>query len=222
MIGWIHATRRFLAKMWRDLASISYDKSGKITKRPNGKHRIRQVIKAPHCLTTEIWAGRNSALHEAGRGMRPMSLIDANIVRHHQAPERLLQDNSFYCEQPLHRLLSSSASSKCRWSLRVKRSNEKKANCERAQPRITKFFPTANRRQTHPIHHNGRPPDTTTPTTDSTLTPRSTTGVQRLMTYFLYKRASNKSIPAHHIQVPRHHLLCKTDGQGRVPFFFLL
>ena len=34
MIGWIHATRGFLAKTWKDLASLSYDKSGKITNAP--------------------------------------------------------------------------------------------------------------------------------------------------------------------------------------------
>ena len=197
MIGWIHATRGFLAKTWGELASMSYDKSGKITKRPDGTHRIRQVIKALHCLTTEIWAGRNLALHEADREMGPMSMIDVEIVRHHRAPERLLQDDSFYCEQPLHRILSCSASIKRRWLLRVKRSCEKKSNLERAQTRITSFFHKANRHQTHPIHHNGRPPDIPTTTNERTLPPRSTT-VQRLMTYFLHERASNKPSSAPH------------------------
>jgi hypothetical protein len=34
MIGWIHATKGFLAKTWTEVASLSYDASGRLICRP--------------------------------------------------------------------------------------------------------------------------------------------------------------------------------------------
>ena len=198
MIGWIHATRGLLAKKWMELASMSYDKLGTITKCNDGNTRLRQVIKALHSLTTEIWVGRNSALHESGREVGPLSLIDAEIVRYHREPERLLTDDSHYCEQSLNRILASSASIKRRWLHRVKRSCERKAKFDRDQPRITKYFNKDDRQQKHYQHHKGRPPEATIQ--QSAQSNSRTTTVQRLIAYFLHERASNT--PNHSTSYP--------------------
>ena len=117
-------------------------------------------------------------------------LIDAEIVRYHREPERMLTDDSHYCEQSLNRILASSASIKRRWLHRVKRSCERKAQYDRDQPRITKFFGKDDRQQKHYQHHKGRPPEATLQQSDHRSKSRTTT-VQRLMTYFLHERASN-------------------------------
>ena len=201
MIGWIHVTRGFLAKTWTDVATMSYDVTGNITRRQDGKHKIRQVLKALHTLTTELWAGRNMALHHAGAStVGPLSLIDAEIVKYHREPDLLLTDDRFYCEQSLQRLLASGASVKRRWIHRVKRSREKRQKYDKDQPRITKYFRTHSRtEQTQSIHHKGRPPDEQI-STATKASSRSTT-VQRLMTFFLHERASNPT-PQHSRQSP--------------------
>ena len=109
MIGWIHVSRGFLAKKWMAVATTSYDASGKTTTRPDGNIKLSQVIKALYRLTVEIWAGRNSALHNPDRTTGPLTLIDAEIVRYHREPQSLLNDDRFYCDQSLNRLLTSSA-----------------------------------------------------------------------------------------------------------------
>jgi hypothetical protein len=192
MIGWIHATKGLLAKTWLEVASLSYDVSGKLSKRPDGIHRIRQVVKALHHLTTEIWAGRNTALHASDQPTGPLSILEAEIVRYHREPELLLKDDSFYCEQSLHRLLSSGAATKRRWLHRVKRSRDKKAKIEKDQPRITKYFQAHSTKTPHQHHHNGRPPEGRQPGEHKSFS-RSTT-VQRLMTFFLQERAPNPTI----------------------------
>ena len=184
-IGLLQATRGFLAKTWMAVASTSFDASN-IYSRSDGAIRIRQVLKALHHLTTALWIGRNSALHTSDQGIR-LSMINTEIARYHSEPELLLSDDRFYCEQSLHRLLSSSPSIKRRWLHRVKRSREKKETMHKNQPRMTKFF---RKRQTHQ-HHNGRPPDGTPLIKNDTTRSRTTT-VQRLMTMFLHERASNQ------------------------------
>ncbi len=126
-IGWLQATRGFLAKTWMSVASLSYH-AKKVVPRPDGEHRLRQVIKALHQLTTALWAGRNLAPHDLDKpqSITIPSLVDAEIMQYHREPELILTDDSFYCEQSLHRLLSSSASSKRRWLQRVKKSREKR------------------------------------------------------------------------------------------------
>jgi hypothetical protein len=147
-IGWLQATRGFLAKTWMSVASLSYD-AKKVVPRPDGGHRIRQVIKALHHLTTALWAGRNSALHDSDKPQSTTipSLVDAEIMQYHREPELILTDDSFYCEQSLHRLLSSSASIKRRWLQRVQEIKRKKANLNKTQPQITKFFCKVSRSQ---------------------------------------------------------------------------
>jgi ribonuclease HI len=220
MIGWNHSIRGFLAKKWLEVASMSYNSSGKITHRPDGQIRMRQVITALYRLTTEIWAGRNSALHTSDRTNGPLSIMDAEIVRYHREPEQLHHDDRYYCEQSVSRLLSSSASIKRRWLQRVKKSREKKNKFDRDQPRITKYFSHKSRQQTHQNHHNGRPPDFNTQRSVTKSTSRSTT-VQRLMTFFLHERAPNTTNPLISQKVPRRHAIHTNDGQGRVPFYFL-
>ena len=96
-IGWLQATRGFLAKTWMAVASTSFDASN-IYSRSDGAIRIRQVLKALHHLTTALWIGRNSALHTSDQGIR-LSMINTEIARYHSEPELLLSDDRFYCEQ---------------------------------------------------------------------------------------------------------------------------
>jgi hypothetical protein len=205
MIGWIHATRGILAKTWKEVASMAYDGTGKLIYRPDGEHRMRQVLKALHHFTTAIWAGRNSALHTSDKPLGPLTIIDANIVRYHREPEQLMHGDSFYCEQPLYRLLSSSDSIKRRWLHRVQRSREKKANYYKDQTQITKYFSAAPRKQLLQLPKSQRPLDAAT-TSGPKSTSRSVT-VQRLMTFFLHERAPNKTNASQCPSPPPSHSL---------------
>jgi hypothetical protein len=154
-----------------------------------------------------------SALHDSDKPQSTTipSLVDAEIMQYHREPELILTDDSFYCEQSLHRLLSSSASIKRRWLQRVQEIKRKKANLNKTQPQITKFFCKVSRSQQPHQFHNGRPPDGISNDTTSRPQTRATT-VQRLMTMFLHKRASN---PPSHPTIsppPSHesHVQCST------------
>lgn len=187
-IGWLQATRGFLAKTWKAVASLSFD-AANIIHRPDGTTRIRQVLKALHNFTHALWIGRNSALHTT-ETRTSLSAANAEITRYHRNPDMLLNEDRFYCETSLKRLLSSSASIKRRWLQRVKRSKEKKETMHKNQPRITTYFAAAPQQRKHHQHHNGRPPDVT-PQYNSRKQSHRTTTVQRLMTMFLHERASN-------------------------------
>jgi hypothetical protein len=148
-IGWLQAFRGFLAKTWMVVASSSFD-AAKVTTRPDGATKIRQVLKALHQLSTALWKSRNSALHTTEQCSR-LSVINAEITQYHGEPEQLLGTDRFYCETSLHKLLSSSASIKRRWLHRVKRSKEKREKMDKQQPRITQYFRTAAHRNGNPI-----------------------------------------------------------------------
>ncbi len=66
----------------------------------------------------------------------------------------------------------------------------KKANLNKTQPQITKFFRNVSQSQQPHQYHNGKPPDGISNNTTSRPQKRAVT-VQCLMTMFLHKRASN-------------------------------
>ena len=190
-IGWIHAVRGFLSKSWHTLASCLYNRdSGHVYHKHDGGHQIQHALKALHFLTTEIWAGRNEALHRHQQAATTLqqNLVNATITRYHSEPDLLLHDDTHYCTQSLERLLRSSSSHKRRWLHRVKASRLRKAYLLTRQPRITKHFKTISAPlapEEHQTVNNIPVPITHTPSV------RNVT-VQRLMTFYFRERAPNQ------------------------------
>ena len=169
-IGWIHAMRGFLSQKWVTLAGTYCNApNAAITTRFDGGFRIQRSLKAWDRLTTDLWCGRNEALHDTkeAMGQNLKALVDVEISKLHCDSDALLSADSPYCEISLQRLLRSSASTKRRWLHRVKQSREKKTALQAKQPRITIFFhweapippPTQPHRVLHQpstAEHNGQ------------------------------------------------------------------
>jgi hypothetical protein len=104
-----------------------------------------EVMRIIYTLTTDIWLGRNEVLHgvERDKETRRLSAIDSEITKLHSEADSVLNDDRFYCEISLNRLLKGSLANKRRWLMRVKASRKRKALFLNQQPRITKFFPSA-------------------------------------------------------------------------------
>ena len=195
-IGWMNMFRGYLSKRWHQLASSYFgpdDDPNTIVHRNDGANRVHRVMKTIHTLTTDIWTGRNEALHGANRDseLKRLSIIDSEITKLHSEAHLVLNDDRFYCETSLNRLLKGSLANKRRWLVRVKASRQRKASFLAQQPRITKFFPNASNSSTQqPIPRTAPERAPTRP-----LSPRNKT-TQQLITHFLKERAPNHpSVP---------------------------
>jgi hypothetical protein len=135
--------RGFLSQKWMTLAGTYCNApNAAITTRFDGGFRIQRSLKAWDRLTTDLWCGRNEALHDTKVAMELnlKALVDMEISKLHCDSDALLSADSHYCEISLQRLLRSSASTKRRWLHRVKQSREKKTALQAKQPRITRSF----------------------------------------------------------------------------------
>ena len=110
-IGWMHATRGFLAKSWHMVACTQIDipsESGvQHTHRDDGQQRTYQVVRALHNLVSKIWQGRNDELHRRDQENEVVhrTAIDAEIARLHSDPQELLAADHHYCHHPLDLIL---------------------------------------------------------------------------------------------------------------------
>jgi hypothetical protein len=208
-IGWIYAVRGFLSKSWHTLASSSLHCDCKqASRQQDGGNRLQQALTALHFLSTELWLGRNEAVHGHKQHsiLCQQTLVDAAITRYHCEPDLLvLHDDLHYCTQSLARLLRSSSSIKRRWLHRVKASRLKKASALTRQPRITTHFKSiANSSATDANHRsqtNIRVQRSSNPSS------RNVT-VQRLMTFFFRERAPNHDPMASRLSPPPQHNSC--------------
>jgi len=196
-IGWDHALRGFLSITWTKLANCSYDASGIIHSnhdQDNGR-RLQRTLHALYQLTTNIWHGRNEALHatHTSTTRECQNVIDIEITRLHSEPELLHQDDKFYCDQSLRRILQSGGSTKRRWLLRVKKSRERKALSLKHQPRITSYFP----RESAPLSGNHQYHDDQSQDgcCNSQQPSARNKTVQKLITFFLRERAPEELLP---------------------------
>jgi hypothetical protein len=202
--------RGFLSAKWRQLASTHFIDSPEgpdIENRNDGGNRVHCALKVMHNLTTELWTGRNEAMHGVKQDQEScrLSIIDLEIKKFHSEADLVLTDDRFYCETSLSKLLKGSMANKRRWLLRVKASRQRRAALHEKQPRITKFSPqhghtaldslsrtihpqmSRTNKSTQQIMSNFLqecPPDT------GPISARNKT-TQQLITNFLQERASN-------------------------------
>lgn len=177
--------RGFLSNKWMTLAGTYYNcPNPEITTRHDGGNRVQRTLKALHRLMTDLWCGRNEALHDSNVAMEHnlTDLVDVEISTLHQGPDALLSADNHYCDISLRRLLRSSASTKRRWLHRVKQSRAKKTALQAKQPRITKFF---NREPVPPNNPYHPPPNQTIPSPPSS---RNYNTQERLLTEYFQER----------------------------------
>ena len=145
-IGWMHATRGFLAKSWHMVActqiEIPSEYGVQHTHRDDGQQRTYQVVRALHNLVSKIWKGRNDELHRRDQENEVVhrTAIDAEIARLHKDPQELLAADHHYCHHPLDSILRKPPTYKRRWLHRVRESIARKTADQNRQNRITKFF----------------------------------------------------------------------------------
>ena len=109
------------------------------------------------------------------------------IKKYHSEADHILNNDKFYCETSLGKLLSSSSANKRRWLLRVKASRNRKAAKESLQPKITRFFPSQQ--------DNIKPTQAVAPLNEPIPSHRNRTTQQRL-TQYLIERAPNRQVSA--------------------------
>jgi hypothetical protein len=94
-IGWMNATRGFLAKAWHHVACTQLETSGpngiQHSQRNDGQPRVYHVVCKLHAMVTDIWKGRNEALHRCDQENAVLQRcgMDAEIARIHCAPSAL-------------------------------------------------------------------------------------------------------------------------------------
>lgn len=192
-IGWMNATRGFLARSWYLVActqiEIPTDNGVQHSHREDGQQRIYKAVCALHKLVTSIWKGRNEELHRRDQEIevRHKTAIDAEIARLHCAPNDLPAADQHYCHNSLDYILRKSPTYKRRWIHRVRAAiTRNKAGRQNSQQRITTFFTSNPPRLACPAASTSLPP-----TASTHQRPIRTT--QQLITEFFQERAPNRS-----------------------------
>jgi hypothetical protein len=87
--------------------------------------------------------GRNEVLHgeERDNETRRLSAIDSEITKLHSEADQVLNDDRFYCETSLTRLLKGSLANKRRWLVRVQASGGGKQHSSPNNPGSPSIFP---------------------------------------------------------------------------------
>jgi hypothetical protein len=147
-IGWINMFRGYFSKQWYQLASSHFgpdDDPNTIIHRNDGANRVYRSDENNLYIDNRHLVGsqRGSPRVERDKETRRLSAIDSEITKLHSEADSVLNDDRFYCEISLNRLLKGSLANKRRWLMRVKASRKRKALFLNQQPRITKFFPSA-------------------------------------------------------------------------------
>ena len=195
-IGWMNATRGFLAKTWYNVACSQLQipsSTGEVihTHREDGHQRTYQLVRAIHTLVTSIWKGRNDELHRNDREHESVqrTAIDAEIARLHSAPGDLPAADQHYCNHTLEHILRKPPTYKRRWLHRVRFALAQRNQEESRQRRTTNFFHRAphKRNDQGSTAHTVDPPTVTRP--HNTRKPPQTT--QRILTEFFRERAPN-------------------------------
>jgi hypothetical protein len=170
-IGWHNAMRGYLAKSWAHLAAIHrYDPSKKNTR--DGQGRIRNTIRDIYDMTTEIWKGRNSILHDNANKAQfhQQHMESQEIIYLHGNSQLLPPGDRYLCRQDINALLNGRPSSRRRWLNRARRARARNLTDGHHQTEITDFFLPQDGTE-HSLHQrlpstarpeklNSTPPDT--------------------------------------------------------------
>jgi len=215
-IGWMNATRGFLAKSWHHVAcsqlQLPAPNGGIIyTHRNDGHQRTYRVVRALFSLVSSIWKGRNDELHRQDQetASSQRTAVDAEIARLHCHPGSLPAEDQHYCNHPLEHILKKSPTYKRRWLHRVRKAIDRNISNQNRQQPLTRFFqrvPTHQQRQKAPIKETTRHPPSGTPSRQQPHRRPAPRKMQLLLTEFLQERASNhKSQLTSHPPRPSPH-----------------
>jgi hypothetical protein len=140
-IGWLSGLKGFLSRHWITLASLSMDSSTS-TNLYLGRTRLRHLLHSLYAMTTNIWKGRNDALHGAKiqQTLASTRLDNIEIRHYYTQPELLASSDRHYCERPLLLLLQSSPANKRRWLCQVKRARLRRLTDQQFQSTLPQYF----------------------------------------------------------------------------------
>ena len=140
-IGWHQATKGFLSKKWRELASKSLYNIGN-SDQTKGLQSMKSTLDAIHAHCIRIWLSRNQALHsnddDAVQEIRSAERAEIQLL--HGQPDSMRTADRYLCSRSLQKLLDSSPSTCRRWLRRVKASRELHSKDGSQQSLITSFF----------------------------------------------------------------------------------
>jgi hypothetical protein len=142
-IGWHNAMRGYLTKLWAYLAAIHrYDPAIKNIR--DGQGRIRNTLQDIYKMTTEIWKGRNSILHDNANANKAQfnqqHMESQEIINLHGNSQLLPAGDCYLCRQDINALLNGRPSSRRRWLNRARRARACNLTDGHHQAVITDFF----------------------------------------------------------------------------------
>jgi hypothetical protein len=157
-IGWHNAARGFLSDKWEMLASM-HPTSFLPLQAQDGRRRIINLIQDTFVLTHTIWKARNQVLHDKSQKELHQThhLEVTEITALHSHPGQLPFGDRHHCTNTtLQRLLSSSAATRRRWLMRVRRARLRHTSTDgKRQTQMTAFFTRS--KPSHPNENNPIP-----------------------------------------------------------------
>jgi hypothetical protein len=145
-IGWMNATRGFLAKEWHNVACTQIEIPGlhgvQYSQRDDGQQRVYQVVRNLYKLVSAIWQIRNDVLHRQGQANEEIlrTAMDAEIARLHCDPQMMPAADQHYCNHTLAFILKKPPTYKRRWLHRVRQAIDRHKQDQSKTQQITKFF----------------------------------------------------------------------------------
>jgi hypothetical protein len=157
-IGWHNAARGFLSDKWEMLASM-HPTSNLPLQAQDGRRRIINLIQDTFVLTHTIWKARNQVLHDKSQKelhqTHHLEVTEITALQSH--PGQLPFGDRHHCTNTtLQRLLSSSAATRRRWLMRVRRARLRHTSTDgKRQTQMTAFFTRS--KPSHPNENNPIP-----------------------------------------------------------------
>jgi hypothetical protein len=153
-IGWHNFIKGYQSKVWRELAHTNMDSPGVKASSHDGDCRMSDVHSRVAAFVTQIWKGRNEALHKGSiNDTRLYQSLEAAEIRHYfDQPHLLPVGDQHYCTGQLVKLLRSGAATRRRWLQRVRRARKDMISNTNRQTKITNYF-----RRNHIIHSDFLP-----------------------------------------------------------------
>ncbi|MGV2339258.1 MAG UNVERIFIED_CONTAM: hypothetical protein LVR18_36350 [Planctomycetaceae bacterium] len=141
-IGWHNFIKGYQSKVWRELAHTNMDSPGVQASSHDGDRRMSDVYSRVAAFVTQIWKGRNEALHKGSiDDTRLYQSLEAAEIRHYfNQPHLLPVGDQHYCAGQLVKLLRSGAATRRRWLQRVRRARKDMISNTNRQTKITNYF----------------------------------------------------------------------------------
>jgi hypothetical protein len=201
-IGWMNATRGFLAKSWHHVACSQLQlpaTNGEVThtNRNDGHQRTYQAVRALYTLVSTIWKGRNEALYQRDQETDDIqrTAIDAEIAQIHCNPGTLPAEDQHCCNHSLADILKKSPAYKQRWLHRVRQAIDRKTSEQKRQQPLTIFFHRVPPQQQR-LHSSDTITTKVRISRQHTSRRKAPRKMQTLLTEYLKERASNHPAPS--------------------------